>query len=216
MEIKYFGHSCFLLRDKNATLLIDPFSPEVGLKLPRIATDIVTITHDHYDHNNTGIVQAKMREEPFIIKGPGEYEVSGVSIFGVATYHDNSLGKERGRNTIYIIIMDGIRLAHLGDLGHILTDEQLEEVNGVDILFIPTGGIYTLDAKEAVEVIGQIEPKVVIPMHYQLPGLKIKLNPVEDFLKEMGLKEIKPLDKLVVSRERLPEERAVVVLNAKS
>jgi len=216
MEIKYFGHSCFLLRDKNATLLTDPFSPEVGLKLPRIAADIVTITHDHYDHNNTGIVQAKMREEPFIIKGPGEYEVSGVSIFGVATYHDNSLGKERGRNTIYIIIMDGIRLAHLGDLGHILTDEQLEEVNGVDILFIPTGGIYTLDAKEAVEVIGQIEPRIVIPMHYQLPGLKIKLNPVEDFLKEMGLKEIKPLDKLVVSRERLPEERAVVVLNAKS
>jgi L-ascorbate metabolism protein UlaG (beta-lactamase superfamily) len=216
MEIKYFGHSCFLLRDKNATLLIDPFSPEVGLKLPRIDTDIVTVTHDHYDHNNTGIVQAKMREEPFIIKGPGEYEVSGVSIFGVATYHDNSLGKERGRNTIYIIIMDGIRLAHLGDLGHVLTDEQLEEVNGVDILFIPTGGIYTLDAKEAVEVIGQIEPRVVIPMHYQLPGLKIKLNPVEDFLKEMGLKEIKPLDKLVVSRERLPEEREVVVLNAKS
>lgn len=216
MEIKYFGHSCFLLRDKNATLLIDPFSPEVGLKLPRIATDIVTVTHDHYDHNNTGIVQAKMREEPFIIKGPGEYEVSGVSIFGVATYHDNSLGKERGRNTIYIIIMDGIRLAHLGDLGHILTDEQLEEVNGVDILFIPTGGIYTLDAKEAVEVIGQIEPRIVIPMHYQLPGLKIKLNPVEDFLKEMGLKEIKPLDKLVISRERLPEEREVVVLNAKS
>jgi len=216
MEIKYFGHSCFLLRDKNATLLIDPFSPEVGLKLPRIATDIVTVTHDHYDHNNTGIVQAKMREEPFIIKGPGEYEVSGVSIFGVATYHDNSLGKERGRNTIYIIIMDGIRLAHLGDLGHVLTDEQLEEVNGVDILFIPTGGIYTLDAKEAVEVIGQIEPRVVIPMHYQLPGLKIKLNPVEDFLKEMGLKEIKPLDKLVISRERLPEEREVVVLNAKS
>lgn len=216
MEIKYFGHSCFLLRDKNVTLLTDPFSPEVGLKLPRIAADIVTITHDHYDHNNTGIVQAKMREESFIIKGPGEYEVSGVSIFGVATYHDNSLGKERGRNTIYIIIMDGIRLAHLGDLGHVLTDEQLEEVNGVDILFIPTGGIYTLDAKEAVEVIGQIEPRIVIPMHYQLPGLKIKLNPVEDFLKEMGLKEIKPLDKLVISRERLPEEREVVVLNAKS
>ncbi len=108
-----------------------------------------------------------------------------------------------------------MRLAHLGDLGHKLTEAQLEEVNGADILMIPAGGTYTIDAKEAVEVVGQIEPKIVIPMHYQLPSLTIKLAPVEEFLKEIGAEGVKPIPKLTISKERLPEEREVVVLEKK-
>lgn len=216
MEIKYYGHSCFSLRGKNAALITDPYSPEIGFKLPRLAADVVTVSHDHYDHNNVDAVQAKTREELFIADGPGEYEVAGISIFGVASYHDASQGKTGGKNTIYAITLDGIKLAHLGDLGHLLNDKQIEEINGIDVLFIPVGGTYTLGATQAVEVIGQIEPKIVIPMHYQLPRLKIKLVPVEDFLKEIGVKGIEPIDKLVVSKEKLPQERKVVVLNAKS
>lgn len=216
MNIIYLGHSCFKVGGNQATFVTDPYSPEVGLKMPQLTADIITISHGHYDHNYTQTIRSKKREELFIVNGPGEYEISGVSIFGIPSFHDKSLGKERGNNTIYIISLDEIRLAHLGDLGHILTDEQTEEINGVDILFIPIGETYTLDAKDAVEVIGQIEPKIIIPMHYQLPGLKIKLAPVEDFLKEMGMKETKTINRLVVSKGKLPEEREVVVLNAKS
>lgn len=208
MEITYFGHSCFLLRGKKTALVTDPYSSEIGLKLSHLEADIVTVSHGHDDHNDVSIVRGKTRKDPFLINGPGEYEISGVSIFGVATHHDSSGGKERGKNTIYVINMDGVRLIHLGDLGHLLSDEQLGEVNGVDVLFIPAGGIY--------EVISQTEPKIIIPMHYQLPGLKIKLASLEDFLKEVGVGEIKPIDKLVISREKLPEERETVVLNAKN
>lgn len=215
MEIKYFGHSCFLLRGKTVSLLTDPYSPEVGFKLPSIKADIVTVSHGHYDHNYTTAVKGKAREEPFIINGPGEYEIAGVSIFGLSTYHDKVQGSERGKNTVYLINMDEVRLAHLGDLGCLLNDEQIERLNGIDVLFVPVGGTYTLDAKEAVELVGQIEPRIVVPMHYQLPGLKIDLAPIEDFLKEIGAQEVKPVEKLLVSKEKLPAEREVAVFNAK-
>lgn len=212
MEIQYFGHSCFRIKGKDAILVTDPYSPEVGLKMDKISADIVTVSHQHYDHNNISVVTGTTkRPNPFIISSPGEYEISGVFIYGVSSFHDAVKGAKRGNNTIYVINMDGIKLSHLGDLGHRLTDEQLEEVNGVDILMIPVGGTYTLDPHQAVEVISQIEPRVVIPMHYKLPGLKIVLAPVEEFLKEIGV-EVKPTDKLVTSLDKLPEERQVVVL----
>ncbi len=215
MEIKYLGHSSFRIKGKNAVVVTDPYADYVGFKFPQTEADIVTISHDHQDHNQKDLVKGN----PFVIKGPGEYEVKGVSVFGIQTFHDESQGAKRGENTVYRLELDGISLCHLGDLGHLLSSQQLGELNGVDILFIPVGGVYTIGPKRAVEVIGQIEPKIVIPMHYLVPEQKgnktfADLAKVEEFLKEIG-EEVKPQPKLTVSRERLPTEREVVVLERK-
>lgn len=217
MEIQFIGHSCFRIRGKKATLVTDPFQPDLGLKLPALSAEIVTVSHDHADHNNSHAVKGtSKREKPFVVKGPGEYEIAGVSIFGTSSFHDAQQGSKRGKNTIYLISMDNLKLVHLGDLGHCLDDQQLEAVDGADILFIPVGGTFTLDAEAAVEVVAQIEPAVIVPMHYQLPGVKLDLQPVSEFLKALGEDDIKAVPKLVITQEKLPEERKVVVLKAKS
>jgi L-ascorbate metabolism protein UlaG (beta-lactamase superfamily) len=215
MEITYLGHSSFKIRGKDATLVTDPYnSAMVGLSYPKTEADIVTVSHQHKDHSDA----TQICGSPFVISGPGEYEVKGVLIFGIATFHDSASGSQRGKNTIFAIEMDGLRLAHLGDLGHKLTAEQLEELNGVDILFVPVGGVYTLNAEEAVAVISQIEPKIVIPMHYRPAGAKStlaeSLDDVSAFLKAIGA-ENAPLSKLVVSRDKLPEERQIIILERK-
>lgn len=220
MEITYLGHSCFRIKGKKNIIVTDPFDhPRLGFKMPPTSADIVTISHHHQDHDSTAVVKAtSKRSEPFLVDGPGEYEIAAVSIFGIASFHDNSSGAKRGENTVYVINLDGLRLAHLGDLGHKLTETQLEEVNGVDILFIPIGGTYTIDDNEAIEVIGQIEPLIVIPMHYLTKEMKsdfgIKLT-VDDFLKAIGEEGIKTRDKLIISKDKLPQEREIVVLKRK-
>lgn len=211
MQIQFWGQSCFRLKGKEIALATDPFGPSLGLKLPRLSADIVTVSHRHDDHNFVQVVVGEQRKEPFVIKAPGEYEVGGVFILGIPSRH----GGGGGKNTIFVIKMDGLSLVHLGDLGKKLSDEQLEEINGADIVFVPIGGTYTLDPQEAVSVINKIEPKVVIPMHYQLPGLKVDLKPVEAFLKEIGQEDVKPEPRLVISKESLPVETTVVVLKKK-
>lgn len=200
-------------------IVTDPYDESVGFKMPRVTADIVTVSHHHQDHNCLAAVKGTTKNEvPFIIDGPGEYEVREVSVFGVASYHDNSSGSQRGENTIYLIELDDLRLAHLGDLGHKLNEAQLEELNGVDVLFIPVGGTFTLDDNEAIEVINQIEPSVVIPMHYltkeMKPDFGLKLT-VEDFLKAIGEEKNKAKDKLEITKDKLPEEREIVVLKRK-
>src|SRR5579862_7798059 len=171
MDISWLGHACFQLRGKNVTLVTDPFSTQPGPaqgELPRLSkinAPIVTVSHNHPGHNNTAAISG----DPRIVRGPGEYEISDVLITGVASYHDDKHGKERGRNTIYVIHMDDIVICHLGDLGHTLQEEQLEEVADADVLLIPIGGQNSLDATQAAEVISQVEPRIVIPMHYR-PG----------------------------------------------
>lgn len=220
MEIVYLGHSCFRIKGKKNIIVTDPYEDYVGFKMPRVSADIVTLSHHHQDHNNVVAVKGTTkRKEPFIVDGPGEYEISNVSIFGIASFHDKSGGAKRGENTIYLIVLDGLRLAHLGDLGHKLTEAELEEVNGVDILFIPVGGTYTIDDNEAIEVIGQIEPRIIIPMHYKTADMKpdfgIEIT-VDDFLKTIGEETNKTKGKLIISKEKLPEEREIVVLKKKS
>lgn len=220
MEITFLGHSCFRIKGKKNTIVADPYEhPQLGFKMPQTSADIVTISHHHQDHNNVaGVKGTTKRKEPFIVDGLGEYEIAGVFIYGIASYHDKSGGAKRGENTIYVINLDGLRLVHLGDLGHKLTETQLEELNGADILFIPVGGTFTIDDNEAVEVIGQIEPLIVIPMHYKTKEMKpdfgINLT-VDDFLKAIGEEEIKAKDKLTISKDKLPEEREIVVLKKK-
>ncbi len=210
MDITHLGHSSFRIRGRQASLVTDPFSPAAtGLKFPKTEADIVTVSHNHEDHNQAGLVGGN----PQVFMGPGEYEAKGVKISGVSTFHDAENGTKRGRNTVYEIQMDGLHLVHLGDLGTKLTTEQVETLSGVDILMIPVGGVYSLDGKTATAVVAQLEPLIVIPMHYQVPGLKYQLEPLEKFLKEMGKEELKPLPKLSVTKDKLPEELQVVVLD---
>lgn len=211
MDIVWLGHSAFRIKGKNASIVTDPYGSETGLKFPKVEADIVTISHEHSDHNNYTAVGGT----PKVVSGPGEYEIKEVSIFGISSFHDKKLGEERGRNTIYSITIDGIHLCHLGDLGHKLTQDQVGEIGTVDILFVPVGGVYTLDAGEAVEAINSIEPKVIIPMHYKVPGLKYELETGEDFVKEMGMEPAK-MDKYTITSDKLPEERQLVVLELKN
>lgn len=212
MDISFLGHSSFFLRGKGASLVTDPYdSAMVGFKFPRVRADIVTVSHEHEDHNKVESVP----DGPKIVRGPGEYEIKGVSIFGVPTYHDNKGGQERGQNTVFVVSIDNLKVCHLGDLGHKLTGEQVGEVGSVDILFVPTGGVYTIDANEASEVVSQLEPRVVIPMHYQTPGLAqatfAGLAPVDEFIKELGIEPTREV-KFSITADKLPEEMQVVVL----
>lgn len=210
MDITFLGHSSFRLKGRTAAVVTDPFDPQmVGLKYSGVEGDIVTISHDHHDHNRADLVKGVKR----IINGPGEYEMMGVSILGFTSFHDNKKGQERGRNTIYVIEMDGVRLAHLGDLGHELSEELVEDLGDIDVLFTPVGGVYTIGPGEAVNVVQAVEPSLILPMHFQAPGLD-KLAPVDAFLKEIGL-AVERMGKLSVKKEDLGEEQKVVVLEKK-
>jgi len=211
MEISWLGHSCFQLRGKNVTLITDPFSPQLGHSLGKISAPIVTISHNHPGHNFASGVDG----DPRIVRGPGEYEISDVLITGVASYHDNKHGQELGRNTIYIIHMDDLIICHLGDLGHILQEEQLEEVADADMLLVPIGGQHTINAAQAAEVISQVEPHIVIPMHYSPPIGDVP-NPLDKFCREMGIEAINPQPKLSITRSALPAETQVVILSIRS
>ena len=211
MEISWLGHSCFQLRGKNVTLITDPFSPQLGHSLGKISAPIVTISHNHPGHNYAGGVEG----EPRIVRGPGEYEISDVLITGVASYHDNKHGQELGRNTIYVIHMDDLIVCHLGDLGHILQEEQLEEVADADMLLVPIGGQHIINAAQAAEVISQVEPHIVIPMHYSPPTGDTP-SPLDKFCREMGIEAINPQPKLSITRSALPAETQVVILSIRS
>jgi L-ascorbate metabolism protein UlaG (beta-lactamase superfamily) len=211
MYITWLGQSCFKLQDKigsdSVMLVTDPYDDKIGLKMPHFEADIVTISHDHYDHNNVGAI----RGNPLVINTAGEYETKGVFIEGVEAWHDSQDGKERGQTIIYRIEMEGMSITHLGDLGHILDTKQLEKLEGTDILLIPVGGKYTINAAKAVEVISQIEPRIVIPMHYKVTGLKIDLDGVDKFIKELGIKP-RQEEKLKISKKDLPQEDMELVI----
>jgi L-ascorbate metabolism protein UlaG (beta-lactamase superfamily) len=213
MDIVYLGHASFRLKGKTKTVVIDPYGEKMG-KYPRdVEADVLLVSHDHVDHNATD----KVHGTPFLIDGPGEFEVGGVSVVGVPSFHDDENGVKRGTNTIFVIEMDGLRVVHLGDVGHKLTDDILEEIGSVDVALVPVGGVYTLDAKMAKEVTGQLDPWMVIPMHYKMPGCGLDdIAPVDEFLKEMGKPDVQPVPKLTVTADRLPEELQVVVLEKKS
>lgn len=194
-------------------MVIDPYGKELGLTPPRFRADIALVTHGHFDHANT----ESLSGNPFVISGPGEFEVKDVYVEGIASFHDTTRGKERGTNTIYKIIMEDIRLVHMGDFGEEkLRDETLEKIGDVDILIIPVGGNYTIDASGAARVIKQIEPRFVIPMHYAIPGLKVKLDGVDQFLKEMGAGKVETRDKFVVKKKDIGEDEKTEVVMLKT
>lgn len=219
MEITWFGQACFSIKSKEARIVTDPYNDQYGLKVPKnLKADIVTVSHEHFDHNNVSAVSGVAEgQAPFIIKSPGEYEVNNIEIIGVPSFHDTEKGSLRGNNTIYIFHLEDMGVCHLGDLGHTLIDEELEKLNQVDILLVPVGGTYTIDAQKAVEVTNQIDPKIVIPMHYQIEGLSTRLGieGVDKFLKEIGA-GYQPQDTLKISKNELPqEERKIITLKRK-
>lgn len=214
MHIIWHGQSCFQIltsrgKDEQISIVIDPFSEEIGLRIPKLEANILIVTHDHADHNNTKSVAGN----PFLISGPGEYEIKDTHIQGISSFHDDSSGKERGGNTIYTIEMEELKLCHLGDLGQKeLTPEQLEEIGNVDILMLPVGGVYTIDSKQAAKIISQIEPKIIVPMHYQIPKLKLKLDGVDKFLKVIGAKSAESQPKLLIKKKDLPPEGEMKII----
>lgn len=216
MDIYWYGQACFKLKGKNATVIIDPYDPDfTGLKLPKdLSADIALSTHSHKDHNNTQAVTSPSGGKAAVFQDPGEYEVSGAVMTGIRCFHDNSGGSERGLNTIFHLLIDNLAIVHLGDLGQSkLTEEQVAQIGQTDILLIPVGSVYTIDAKAASDIVSQLEPKIIIPMHYKIEGLKFELESVVNFLKEMGAEGAVSQPKLSITKDKLPEEPQVVVLN---
>lgn len=214
MFIQWYGQSCFKIEGDKSSIVTDPFGADIGLKLPRLSANIVTVSHDHDDHNNVDAIKGVGEKPPFIITGPGEYEASNIFVYGISSFHDNSNGSERGRNVMYRIEIEGVSIGHLGDLGHILENGHAEKLEGVDILLIPIGGTYTIDGKQAMQIISQLEPRIVIPMHYDVPELKLKnkIDNTDKFCKEIGVCPKERVNKFKISKKDLPQDDLQVVL----
>jgi len=210
MEIKFYGHACFSITEEGITVVTDPFREEIGLKLPKLLADAVTVSHNAAPYNNVDAIEG----DPKVFSWPGEYETKGIHFKLIHSFHNQKEDKEQLENNIAVINWGNIRLCHLGAQGTKLTPEQLEQVGEVDILFVPIGGKGCLEAKKAKEVIEQIEPRVVIPMCYNTDGSKLELNSRDAFLSVMGAKVDEPMDSFKVKRSELPEDNSkMVVLN---
>lgn len=208
MIIQWYGQACFRIQSSATVIFIDPFAKSIGLQPPRGEAHIVLVSHNHPDHNNAQALSGEF----FLAEGPGEYEVKGVKIFGIPSFHDDREGSERGLNTIFRLDAEDMTIVHLGDLGQKhLTDEQLEQLGEVDVLMIPVGGIYTVDGEAAAALVHKIEPKLVIPMHYKIKGLAVKLDDASAFLKEIG-HEGAAVEKLTVKYKDLSEDHMQVVV----
>ena len=209
MEITWFGQTCFRLSERGlATVVTDPYSPEIGLTLPRSRAHIVTVSYDDPQCRYTSGVRGPFK----LLDGPGEYEIGTVFITAIATYADGKRGATRGLNTVFTFSFDSLTVCHLGRLGHVPTQSQVEDLGTVDILLVPVGGVGSLSPAQASEVISLFEPSFVIPMYYKIPGLQDKLGTLSRFLKEMGLEKVDSQEAFKVSRSSLSEETQVIVL----
>lgn len=216
MQITYWGHSSFRIKTKTATIVCDPYSPKVGFKMPKkVEADIVTVSHDLPDHNFLDVVGG----DAFVISGPGEYEIKEVSILGLPSGQSDKQEKKENSNIIFTFSSEDFVACHLGDLSHLLTSKMIEEIGTVDVLFVPVGGEETIGPKRAIEVVAQIEPHVVIPMHFKTsrhnPSLFAKLQPVDEFLKQIGV-EYRTEEKLILTKGGSGEEMEVVVLKERN
>lgn len=208
MEINWLGHSCFRIKGKAAVILTDPFSAETGYVPGKVQADIVTVSHAHPGHSDTGFLQG----EYHVIQGPGEYEIKDTYITGIATYHDDAEGAKKGKNTVYVIEMEGVTFCHLGDLGQSLSPEITGELGNINVLFIPVGGHSTIGASAAADLLRNLNPGFALPMHYKTAVEKADLDFPEKFLKELGIKELSIQPKLIVTRTNIPSNTQVILL----
>lgn len=210
MKIRWLGHSCFLITNQRGiNILTDPFDETLGYRMTKEKINIITISHEHYDHNNTMGIKGK----PVVLKGSVNRDTHKIVFQGIPSYHDSAYGKHRGGNTIFLIKTDEMVLCHLGDLGHLLDNEQLDVMTHIDILFIPVGGYFTLNHLQAVEVIEQVKPKVVIPMHYKTKAIKWSIDPLSKFLDKKQNIKIIGENSLEINVTSLPEKTHIYVLN---
>jgi L-ascorbate metabolism protein UlaG (beta-lactamase superfamily) len=209
MKIRWYGHACFQLTYTNGTrVVLDPFG-DIGYPALDVEAEIVTVSHDHFDHNAVSVVKGN----PQVIKEPGEYEIADIQIAAMPTYHDKAEGTERGNNMVYVFEGDGMRLAHLGDLGHELSDEQIHKLGKIDILLTPVGGHYTIDADTATLHVEKLKPKVVIPMHFKTPAIEFPIKGVELFLKYFPDYEIPNVNEIEIRPENFTKKSRIIVLN---
>ena len=209
MDISWLGHSCFRIRGSHSVVATDPYSPDLGYSLGKPTAGIVTVSHQHPGHSYAEGIGG----EPRVVTRPGEYEIGGVLIIGITSFHDANQGENLGKNNIYVMEIDEVSVCHLGDLGHVPTAGQVEEIGNVDVLLLPVGGISTIDASIATEVVRQLEPKVVVPMHYKTTATSQELEPVSNFLKEMGMESIEAQPKLSITKSNLPLSIQVFLLD---
>ncbi|MCR4430419.1 MAG: MBL fold metallo-hydrolase [Tepidanaerobacteraceae bacterium] len=210
MKIRWLGHASFLLESQSGTRIVtDPFDGSVGYRIPKIEADIVTVSHDHYDHNYVEGVQG----DPEVVKTAGEFNISGVGIKSIPAFHDEVKGAKRGPNLIFVFEIDGLRICHVGDLGHLLSKAQEEQIGRPDVLLIPVGGTFTLDAEGAAEMVNQLSPRMVIPMHFKTPAVSMPIDSVDNFLEKVGGGERMESTTIEVTPETLGEKMRVVVLN---
>jgi L-ascorbate metabolism protein UlaG (beta-lactamase superfamily) len=210
MIITYYGHSLFALEAADGhTLVTDPFDASVGYPMGHLQGEVVTVSHEHHDHNNTSLVEGS----PVVIRGEGIYEpLPNVRVTGIPSFHDGDLGTRRGRNTLYLMEMDGLRLLHLGDLGHELNQADLNRLGRVDILMVPVGGYYTIDYNQAVALCQAMSPRIILPMHYRTAASgRLPIATVEDFLKALDVYPT-PMPLLRVTREDLAAQPRVALL----
>ena len=210
MKIRYLGHSCFLLTESTGTrILTDPYG-DVGFKMPRVEADVVSVSHGHYDHNNVKAVGGN----PVVLDKEGQYEVGGVEIIAVKSYHDNANGEERGENLIFKFRLDGIEVCHLGDLGEECSSSLIEMLLPVHVLLIPVGGKYTIDSEQAKEYVDRIMPSIVIPMHYKSKGLSLDIDKPDAFLSEFEEEDVEETgaSEIELTREDIDEETTKIIL----
>ena len=208
-EIRWHGHNSFRIRAKEATVLTDPVGKKTGYSLGKQAVDIVTISHDHPGHNNVAAIKPDYQ----VIDGPGEYELHDVFITGLRTYHDKEKGAKLGYNTVFRFDFGGLSYGHLGDLGHQLSDDHIEALSGVDILFAAVGGGPLLSASDMAEVVGAISPKMLIPMQFKTAKGDHDRDELAPFAKHLGVELPEPIDKLTVKPSDLTDQMQFVVLN---
>jgi len=213
VKIKWLGHSSFMVTAADGTKIItDPYDVGMGLSYDAIreAADVVTIGHKHPDHDNVAVVKGK----PQVVDATGSQTAQGIDFKGIATYHDTSQGSERGQNTVFCFTVDGIRVCHSSDLGHRFSDKQLAELGDIDVLLIPVGGFYTIDAEAATEICEQVKPKVVIPMHYKTDKCAYPIAGVEDFLKDKVRIKMMDASEVELKKGQLPKATEIVVLKS--
>lgn len=207
MDIEWYGHSCFRLRGAQGIVVTDPYGPTDEGRSGALRADIVTVSHAHPGHDRVTSVDGP----PFVIDGPGDYELRGIFVTGLRMAHDQEGGARRGHTTAYCVLLDDLSVCHLGDLGHRPSQEHVEAIGNVDILLVPVGGGNSLGPAQAAEVVRLLDPSIVIPMHCR-SGARPELEPVARFLKEMGVDAAPPVPSLSITRGQLPEEPELVVL----
>lgn len=179
MKITWLGHACFVIETNDVKILTDPFDSSVGYKIPSVIVDIITESHQHFDHNAHHLIKGKFE----LIRDPGIHQFKNLKITGIKTFHDSESGAKRGQNIVFVFDVEDFRIVHLGDLGHTLNQAQVDQIKPVDILLLPVGGTFTIGPAEAKKVLDQINPHVAIPMHFKTKYIKFDIAPVEEFTK---------------------------------